>query len=61
MLIPKTYPVLVRAIEEGVRMGYTRAYKHTDSPQQHQVLECIVDSTILSIIEWFDIDDEQVS
>lgn len=58
MLVPKTYPVLVRAIEEGVREGYGRAFKHSDCPEEVQILECISDSVILTIAEWFDIDDE---
>lgn len=61
MLVPKTYPLLVQAIEDGIRMGYGRAHKHSDSPDEYQLLECLVDSTILAVMDRFDIDDVSAS
>lgn len=58
MLVPKSYPIMVQAIEEGVRLGYARAHKHSDSPDEYQVLECISDAVILTMMEWFNIEEE---
>ena len=55
MLQPKTYPILVQAIEEGVLYGYNRAHKHEDKPDELFLIETITKSTLESILEWFDI------
>jgi hypothetical protein len=56
-LKPKTYPILVEAVENGVQYGYLRSYKHTDDPSPEQIQDTIVQSVINEILEWFDIDD----
>ena len=35
----RTYEVLQRAIEQGIRCGIRRAYKHTDKPTEEAVIE----------------------
>lgn len=57
MLRPKTYPILLQAIEEGVLHGYNRAHKHVDQPDEILLVEMIVKHTMESVLEWFDIDD----
>jgi hypothetical protein len=57
MLKPKTYPILVQAIEEGVLHGYNRAHKHVDRPDEILIVDSIVKYTLEAILEWFDIDD----
>lgn len=60
-LKPKTYPILVQAIEEGVAYGLHQAYKHADiennEPLEHQIKDAITNAVINEIFEWFDIDN----
>lgn len=58
-LRPKTYPLLVDAVENGVKYGYHRAHKHNDNPDQDQITDAIINAVINEIFEWFDIDDDQ--
>ena len=57
MLKPKTYNLLVRCIEDGVRLGVARAHKHTDSPTQEQLYDALENALINEICEWFYLDD----
>lgn len=57
MLKPKTYPLLLQAIEEGVLHGYSRAHKYVEQPDEILLVESIVKYTVESVLEWFDIDD----
>jgi hypothetical protein len=50
----RPYPVLLRAVEEGVAMGWQRAYKHTDQPGAAVVQEAIVQSVLAEISEYFE-------
>jgi len=61
MLVPKTYPILLQAIEEGVLHGYNRAHKHVDNPDEILLVDMIVKSTIESILESFDIKSQELS
>jgi len=58
-LKPKTYRILSEAVENGVRYGYHRSYKHTEDPDPEQVKETIITCVMNEIFEWFDIDDLQ--
>jgi len=55
-LKPKTYPILVDAVENGVKYGYHRAHKHNDNPDSDQVTDAIISAVINEICEWFEID-----
>jgi hypothetical protein len=37
----RTYPVLCRAVEEGVAYGWQRAHKHIDTPDAETIEEQI--------------------
>jgi len=56
-LKPKTYPILVQAVEEGVAYGYHRAYKHADGPTEAQVKDAVIEAVLNEICEWFEIAD----
>lgn len=58
-LRPKTYPILVEAVENGVKYGYHRAHKHNDNPDRDQITDAITNAVINEIFEWFDIDVDQ--
>lgn len=61
MLKPKTYPLLVQAVEEGVLHGYRRAHKHVDKPDEIFLVETIIACTMSSILEWFEIDPDNTA
>lgn len=51
---PKTYNLMERCVEDGVARGYRRAFKHTDDPGEHAILDNIVSGVMLELSEWFD-------
>lgn len=54
---PKAYPILLRAIEEGVTRGYREAVKHLEPgecPHEMTLHECICDCIVEEICEVFD-------
>ena len=53
MMIPKTYELLDRCIEDGVRYGLNRAYKHTDTPSREQMEAEIENAVMNEICSWF--------
>ena len=55
---PKFRVILEMAIEEGVRRGYSRAFKHVENPSEGAIIEHIEDAVMGSIYEYFDFDDE---
>lgn len=57
-ITPRAWPVLRRAVEEGVRYGYRRAHKHTESPGEERIIECVEDAVMNEIAEWFDFGGE---
>jgi len=57
MLVPKTYPLLVKAIEDGTTVGYRRAHKHTETPSEFEVCSSIADTVMYEISEVFEFID----
>jgi hypothetical protein len=55
---PKIRVILEKAIEEGVRYGYSRAYKHNDDPSDGAVIEAIEDAVMSAIDDYFTFDEE---
>lgn len=53
-MVPNAYKILERCIEDGVKAGYMRAFKHTDNPTPDMVEDSIVRNVMLEISEWFD-------
>ena len=51
------YEVLSRAIEEGVSLGYNRAYKHTETPDEETFKEAMELAIMNAICEVFDFGD----
>lgn len=54
-MTPKVWPILTRAIEEGIAYGYQRAYKHTDNPTEEQVKDAIFGGVIDAITDVFEV------
>ena len=44
---PKIYTILGQAVEEGVRRGYYRAFKHVEDPSPDAIIESI-DSAVMA-------------
>jgi hypothetical protein len=55
---PKFRVILEMAIEEGVRRGYSRAFKHNENPNEGAIIEHIEEAVMSSIYEYFDFEDE---
>jgi archaeosine-15-forming tRNA-guanine transglycosylase len=55
---PKFRVILEQAIEEGVRRGYHRAFKHVENPTEGAIIEHVEEAVMSSIYEYFDFDDE---
>ncbi len=51
---PKFRAVLEMAIEEGVRFGYNRAFKHNSEPHIDSITDSIVTEIFNSLDTWFD-------
>jgi hypothetical protein len=51
---PKFRAVLEMAIEEGVRYGYTRAFKYNPEPDTNSITDTIVTEIFNSLDTWFD-------
>jgi hypothetical protein len=47
----RAYPVLCRAIEEGVAYGWRRAHKHIDTPDVGSIEEQIVTAVLNEICQ----------
>jgi hypothetical protein len=41
-------------IENGLTIGYRRAFKHTDNPTEEQITNQIRESIMNELYEWFD-------
>jgi hypothetical protein len=55
---PKIYTILSEAIEIGIRFGYARAFKHTDSPSESAILEDIHDAIMVEVTGRFSFGEE---
>jgi len=51
---PKFRAVLELAIEEGIRYGYQRAFKHNPEPHIDSITDTIVTEIFNSLDTWFD-------
>jgi len=57
-MTPKFLQLLEKCILDGVILGHTRAYKHTDSPSESDINQSIVNEVFNEIHEWFDFDEQ---
>lgn len=53
----RAYPVLCRAVEEGVAYGWRRAHKHIDTPDAETIKEQIVSAVLNEVCQYFDFDE----
>lgn len=55
---PKSYPILVQAIESGTLYGYRSAFKHKENPDESDVVHSITTAILNEISEWFLFNEE---
>jgi|DEB0MinimDraft_3_1074331.scaffolds.fasta_scaffold352002_1 hypothetical protein len=53
---PKIKELIEQCVEDGVRRGYYRAYKHVDTPTEEAMIDRITECVMSSFYEWFDFD-----
>ena len=56
-MTPNHYKLLQRCVEEGLKLGYNRAYKHNECPEPEQIMEAQEQAIMGEICEWFDFED----
>lgn len=55
---PNFKRLLDKCIEDGVRIGYERAHKHTDTPAKDYLLQVIGAAIDNELDEWFVFDND---
>ena len=58
-MTPKFRVILAPALEEGIRRGYRRAYKHNEDPREEIICESIENCVMSSLYEYFNFPEEQ--
>jgi hypothetical protein len=56
---PDEYKVLQMAIQDGIAIGYRRAFKHNENPDEDAVIDRIQQEVMTQICEWFKFEDIQ--
>jgi len=56
---PKIRGILEMAIEQGVRRGYRRAFKHIDNPTEESIFEHIEECVMGEIYEYFTFEEDE--
>jgi hypothetical protein len=56
---PKFNVILEQALEEGVKRGYRRAFKHIEDPTEESICQHIEEQVMSSLYEYFDFNEEQ--
>ena len=54
----RAYSVVARAVEEGVAAGWSRAHKHTDSPEPETIRQEIDTAVMNALCDVLDFDQE---
>lgn len=60
MMKPKFDAILDMCIDNGLRRGYNRAFKHNDNPSEETIIENQRNAIMDEIHEWFDIESNDV-
>ena len=54
------YKLISMCVEVGTQLGVQRAYKHTDTPTQQVIEQCVYDAVMHEICEycWFEVNND---
>jgi hypothetical protein len=55
---PNSYKVLLHAVEIGVALGVSRAFKHDENPSFDQLTETVEQAVVDQICEWFEFEPD---
>lgn len=55
---PKFRVILEQALEEGVKRGYMKAFKHIEYPTEESICQHIEEYVMSSLYEYFDFSEE---
>ena len=55
----KEYLVLEMAVEQGVTLGWNRAHKHVEHPDEVAIRDHIAEAVTSEICEWFTFDQPE--
>jgi hypothetical protein len=58
---PKIRVIIEMAVEQGVKRGYSRAFKHEENPSKEVICDYIEEQVMESLHEYFTFDDEDFS
>jgi hypothetical protein len=47
----KAYDIVAEAVENSVRYGYRRSFKHSDKPGEEQMIQTITDAVLTGLCE----------
>jgi len=56
-MTPHKYKVLEMAVQDGVAIGYRRAFKYNDNPDEDAIIDRIQQEVMNQICEWFKFED----
>jgi len=56
---PKIYQILIRCIEEGIEVGYNRAFKYTETPVPEDIKSSILTEIINELDLYFTFESER--
>jgi hypothetical protein len=54
---PNTYKILTECIDNGIKAGWFKAHKHTDTPTPEQVWDSISHYVMLEVCDYFIFDN----
>lgn len=55
---PKFNMVLEQCLETGLKLGYRRAFKHSDNPGEDTIVSKQYDAILEELYQWFDMENE---
>ena len=55
----KMYPLIEQIVESGIDVGWNRAHKHTDTPIEETIKQCIEQHIMQGFDEYFEFDTEE--
>jgi hypothetical protein len=58
---PKIRVIVEMAIEQGVKRGYSRAFKHEENPSKEVICDYIEEQVMESLYDYFTFNDEDYS
>lgn len=55
----KIYQLIEQIVQTGTEAGYDRAHKHTDTPNEAAIKQCIEQNIMLGFDEYFEFSQEE--